>query len=118
MELINSLWIEKYRPKKIDDLVLDEVHRDTFSRFIEKKEIPHCLFTGPAGSGKSTVCKKLAKQLGWSFISTGTIYRALGVLTQEKKIALDDIPALESDAKELATRVSWDHQNSKLLLVA
>lgn len=40
---------------------------------------------GPAGAGKSTVCKKLASLLGWNYVTTGAIYRAFALLWLEKK---------------------------------
>jgi len=64
MELVNSLWVEKYRPRKLDDLVLEETQKDTFTKYIQKREIPHCLFTGPAGSGKTTLAQILASKNG------------------------------------------------------
>jgi DNA polymerase III delta prime subunit len=64
MELVNTLWVENYRPKKLDDLVLEESQKDTFLKYIEKKEIPHCLFTGPAGSGKTTLAQILTSKQG------------------------------------------------------
>jgi len=52
MEIINSLWVEKYRPKTIDDLVLPKQYLLDFKQCIEKQDIPHLLFFGPPGSGK------------------------------------------------------------------
>jgi len=49
---------------------------------------------GPAGSGKSTVAKLLAKSLGWVSLDTGAIYRTLGWLAHERGISLDDEEAL------------------------
>lgn len=49
------LWYEKYRPKKLEDLILPDSHRTIFNRYIENNEIPHLLFSGPPGSGKTTL---------------------------------------------------------------
>lgn len=45
---------------------------------------------GPAASGKSTISSKLAKQLGWTHIDTGSMYRAVTLLALEKKIDLEN----------------------------
>jgi CMP/dCMP kinase len=49
---------------------------------------------GPAGAGKSTVSKALAKQLGYIYLDTGALYRALASKALNKKIALNDASAL------------------------
>ena len=49
---------------------------------------------GPAGSGKSTVARKLAERLGFRYVDTGAMYRALTWLALERGVALDDEAAL------------------------
>lgn len=49
---------------------------------------------GPAASGKSSVSRELARRLGWKWVSTGAFYRGLAFSAQQKKLNLDDIPAL------------------------
>ena len=58
------LWVEKYRPKKIEDCILPEGIKDTFQQFVNKGEIPNLLLAGPAGCGKTTVAKALCQELG------------------------------------------------------
>jgi len=58
------LWVEKYRPQKIEDCILPEETKKTFLEFLNKGEIPNMLLAGPAGCGKTTVAKALCKQLG------------------------------------------------------
>ena len=58
------LWVEKYRPKIIEDCILPEQTKKTFLEFLNKGEIPNMLLAGPAGCGKTTVAKALCKQLG------------------------------------------------------
>ena len=58
------LWVEKYRPKKIEDCILPEQTKKTFLDFLDKGEIPNMLLSGPAGCGKTTVAKALCNQLG------------------------------------------------------
>jgi CMP/dCMP kinase len=49
---------------------------------------------GPAGAGKSSACRALARRLGFTYVDTGAMYRAVGVLADERGIALDDDGAL------------------------
>lgn len=57
---MDELWVEKYRPKNLEDVVLDKDSLDILKSFIEKKSIPHLLFAGSAGLGKTTCAKILA----------------------------------------------------------
>jgi len=50
---------------------------------------------GPAGAGKSSASRGLAARLGFAYVDSGAMYRAVGVLAQEGGIALDDDAALE-----------------------
>ena len=58
------LWVEKYRPKKIEDCILPENIKKTFLGFLSKGEVPNLLLAGPAGCGKTTVAKALCHELG------------------------------------------------------
>ena len=58
------LWVEKYRPKTIEDCILQENIKKTFKDFLNKGEVPNLLLSGPAGCGKTTVAKALCAELG------------------------------------------------------
>ncbi len=49
---------------------------------------------GPAGAGKSTVAREVARVLGYTYLDTGAMYRALAVLASDRKVPLDDFQAL------------------------
>jgi replication factor C small subunit len=61
------LWVEKYRPKTIEDCILPTDIKETFKSFIEQGEIPNLLLSGTAGVGKTTIAKALCNQLGADF---------------------------------------------------
>ena len=58
------LWVEKYRPKTVEDCILPDNIKKTFVDFLDKGEVPNLLLSGPAGCGKTTVAKALCNQLG------------------------------------------------------
>jgi len=61
------LWVEKYRPKTIEECILPANTKKTFSSFLKKGEVPNLLLAGPAGCGKTTVAKALCHELGADF---------------------------------------------------
>ncbi len=62
---------------------------------------------GPAGAGKSTVARTLARQLGYTYIDTGAMYRAVGVLATEQGVSLDDAAALSVLVSGLEFDFPW-----------
>jgi len=58
------IWVEKYRPKTIDECILPETTKNMFREFLNKGEIPNMLLAGPPGVGKTTVAKALCNELG------------------------------------------------------
>jgi len=56
--------------------------------------VPVLTLDGPSGAGKGTVSRALARQLGWHYLDSGAIYRALAVATLDAGLALDDIPGI------------------------
>ena len=58
------LWVEKYRPKTIEECILPKSTKETFQSFVKKGEIPNLLLCGTAGVGKTTIAKALCYELG------------------------------------------------------
>jgi DNA polymerase III delta prime subunit len=62
---MKQLWVEQYRPKDIEGYVFrDEAQRDQVKQWIKEGSIPHLLFSGAAGIGKTTLAKILINALG------------------------------------------------------
>ena len=62
------LWVEKYRPSKIDDCILPKNLKETFKQFVQTGELPNFLFCGTAGVGKTTVAKALCNEIGAEYL--------------------------------------------------
>jgi len=62
---------------------------------------------GPAGSGKSTVAKALARRLHMHYLDTGAMYRSVALAATQRGIALDDVEALATLAREI--RIAFEH---------
>jgi DNA polymerase III delta prime subunit len=65
MSKVKALWVEQYRPKKVEDYVFRDVaQKKQVDSWIESKSIPHLLLSGSAGIGKTTLAKVLIHELG------------------------------------------------------
>ena len=62
------LWVEKYRPQTIDDVILPADLKEFFKEVVKSGELPNMLFTGTAGLGKTTVAKALCNELNLDWI--------------------------------------------------
>ena len=62
------LWVERYRPRVIEDCILPEAVKKQFKQFISKKEIPNLLLSGSAGTGKTTIARALCNELDCDYI--------------------------------------------------
>lgn len=68
MDLNHMLWVEKYRPHKIQDCILPDNLKTTFQEYVNRKEIPNLLLVGSAGVGKTTIAKALCEEVGCDYI--------------------------------------------------
>jgi cytidylate kinase len=71
---------------------------------------------GPSGAGKSTLARDLANKLGWSFLDTGAIYRAVAFAAMEKALSLDDPAALGTFVRSLDVKVELAADKSRVFL--
>jgi DNA polymerase III delta prime subunit len=104
------LWVEKYRPQKIDDCVLPEALKKTFKEYIIKGELPNFLLCGTAGTGKTTVAKALCNEIGaeYMFIN-GSEESGIDVLRTKIKSFASSVSL--TDAKKVVILDEADYLN-------
>jgi DNA polymerase III delta prime subunit len=66
--MFKDLFIEKYRPQTLGDIVLEDTVRAKIEQFIKNRSIPHLLFSGPPGIGKTSLAKIIVKELGGDYL--------------------------------------------------
>jgi len=64
----HMLWVEKYRPKTVEECILPDNIKATFQEYVNRKEIPNLLLSGTAGVGKTTIAKALCNEVGCDYI--------------------------------------------------
>ena len=99
------LWVEKYRPKTISDCILTDELKNTFSEFLNKKEIPNLFLSGTAGTGKTTVARALCEELGCDYIMING--------SDEGR----HIDTLRTQIKNFASTVSLEESNKHKIVI-
>ena len=78
------LWVEKYRPNRLEDCILPDELKNTFQQFINQQNIPNLLLSGSAGVGKTTVAKAMLEALGADYIVVnGSLHGNIDTLRTE-----------------------------------
>lgn len=62
------LWVEKYRPRKVSETILEKELKTTFQNIVDGEEIPNMMFAGTAGTGKTTVARAMCEELELDYI--------------------------------------------------
>ncbi len=123
-----EIWIEKYRPETLDDMVGQKHIVERLKEFVRTGEMPHCLFAGPAGVGKTTAALAMAHEMfgdSWSsrFLElNASDERGIDTIrTKVKEFArtisidgfkivyLDEADALTRDAQQALRRIMEEY---------
>ena len=128
-----NLWIEKFRPKTFDEVKGQEKIKERLKAFVEKKNVPHILLAGPAGSGKTTLALIMVKELfkeDWqeNFLElNASDERGIDVVREKVKdfartkamsnvpfkiILLDEADALTREAQQALRRTMENYSNN------
>ena len=104
--MADFLWVEKYRPKTIEDCILPEDTKQTFQSFLRQGEISNLLLSGTAGTGKTTVARALCEELKCDYLIINGSDEGRQIDTLRTKI------------KSFASTVSLDKEaNHKVIIV-
>ena len=68
---------------------------------------------GPAGAGKSTIAKAVARELGYVYIDTGAMYRAVGLFCLDQAIALSDEARVSESVRDIDITIAYDEEGAQ-----
>lgn len=97
------LWVERYRPRKLDDCILPAEQRAVFQESIDKGEIQNMLLCGGAGMGKTTVARAICEELGTDYI----------IINGSEESGID---VLRTTIKQFASTVSFSGKTKVVIL--
>ncbi len=81
-------------------------------------EVPVIAIDGPSGSGKGTIARRVAHELGWALLDSGALYRLVALAAQQRGVALDDAGALAQLAARLDVRFGSDARGDEQIWLA
>ncbi|MFB6113148.1 MAG: replication factor C small subunit [Halodesulfurarchaeum sp.] len=133
-----EIWVEKYRPERLEDLVGHDEIISRLESYVERDEVPHLLFAGPAGIGKTAAATAIAKELygeDWqeNFLElNASDERGIDVVRDRIKnfarssfggynyriIFLDEADALTSDAQSALRRTMEQFSNTTRFILS
>ena len=82
----------------------------------EEKKMMNIAIDGPAGAGKSTIAKKVAKQLGFIYVDTGAMFRAMGLYFLRNQIDLEDGEALKKESGKILVELRFEEEEQQVFL--
>ena len=97
------LWVERYRPRKLDDCILPDDQLKTFREFVATGEIPNMLLCGSAGVGKTTIARAICEELGCDYI----------IINGSEESGID---VLRTKIREFASSVSFGGKTKVVIL--
>jgi DNA polymerase III delta prime subunit len=97
------IWVEKYRPRKIDDCILPESQKEYFKQMVAKGEIQNMLLCGTAGTGKTTIARALCEELQTDYM----------IINGSEESGID---VLRTKIKQFASTVSFSG-NTKVVIL-
>lgn len=136
--MIEEIWTEKYRPKKLSEIVNQKHVVKNLKAFVSKKSLPHCLFVGPAGVGKTTAALCIANELfgeQWKAnflelnasdergidtirVKVKDFARTVSLTRKFKLIYLDEADALTKDAQHALRRMMEKYSETARFILA
>ena len=81
------------------------------------KQIPVITIDGPSGSGKGTVSRRVAKELGWHFLDSGSLYRLVGLTALRNNVDFDDVIALGEATRAMDVRFEMQDGNEEVCIL-
>ena len=90
MEIESALWVARYRPKTLDELVLPDRHMKDFRKMVERQELVNLLFSGPPGGGKTTIAKIFCSDKGVLFHKRDNLLTVNGSAQESRGIGFVD----------------------------
>lgn len=97
------LWVEKYRPRKLEDCILPDHQKETFRQIVSKGEMPNMLLCGGAGMGKTTIARALCEELDCEYM----------IINGSEESGID---TLRTKIRNFASTVSFEGKKKVVIL--